>query len=353
LLALFFENGPYTVNPNMTLTPNPYSWNTNANLMFVDQPAGTGFSYMESQNGFVNDEAQVAADFYTFLTNFYVKYPQYVKLPLYITGESYGGHYVPAVSANILAMNQKNPKIKMPLAGLSIGNGWVDPLIQAGSYGPYAAGHGLLTQSELASVQTQYATCASDINNGDYDDAFWDCTGVFDDVLGYAGNINYYDIRKQCNPPPLCYDLDPITQYLNQASVKQHLGVPNDITWAACNDTVYSFFEFTDFDYSYVDDVVYLLTSVPVLFYNGNYDLICNFYGTSALLNAMVWPGQSGFNSATNGTWTGPDGAQAGTFRTYQGLTYVVVFNAGHMVPHDQGQNALDLLNHLITGKPF
>jgi len=351
MLALFFENGPYTVNPDLTLQPNPYSWNTNANLLYVDQPAGTGFSYAKNTSGYVIDEAQVAADFYTFLQNFFKMYPQYASLPFFITGESYGGHYVPAISAYIVYQNTHTAFPKINLKGLAVGNGWIDPLVQAGSYGPFAWGHGLITASDLSQVQSAYNQCAIDINNGNYEAAFGDCTNVFDTVLEYAGNINYYDVRLQCNPPPLCYNLTAISSYLNLPTVQKTLGV--NTTWETCNFGVYGAMETTDFEYSYRNDIPTLLQTVPVYFYNGNYDLICNFYGTSALLDSMAWTGQTGFQKAANTTWTGPAGQPAGTVRTNQGLTYVVVYNAGHMVPHDQGQNALDLLNHVITGTPF
>lgn len=347
LLALFFENGPFTVGNNSNLIPNPYSWNTNANLMFVDQPAGTGFSYVNS-NGYVTDEAQVAVDFYTFLTNFFNKYPQYVNNDLYITGESYGGHYVPAISAYILLQAKYN------LKGASIGNGWVDPYYQAGAYGPFAYGHKLISKSALNQAQSQYQTCASDINNGDYSDAFDDCNEVFDIVLEAAGNVNYYDIRKQCDPAPLCYNFTDITNYLNTPSVQKSLGVKAGSVWETCDGTVYEYLESTDFEESYRQDVISLLAgNVSVLFYNGNEDLICNFYGTSALLNSMPWDGLVGFQKAANTTWVGPNGQNAGNYRTYQGLTYVVVFNAGHMVPHDQPAVALEMLRTFLSGGSF
>jgi carboxypeptidase C (cathepsin A) len=350
LLALFFENGPYTVNPNLTLNANPYSWNKNANLLYVDQPAGTGFSYVENPNGYVQNETQVAQDLYTFLQNFLKTYPQYKNLPFFATGESYGGHYVPSISAYIHQQNTQTGNPKINFQGLAIGNGWIDPYIQAGSYGPFALANGLITSDENDQVQQAYQQCQEDLNNNDYSDAFGDCTEVFDTVLEYAGNINYYDIRKQCNPPPLCYDMDPITNYLNQASVQQRLGVNQ--TWESCNFEVYAAMESTDFEYSYRFDIPILLQYYPVFFYNGNYDLICNFFGTAALLDSMPWSGQTGFNNAQNVTWS-VNGQVAGTVRYYNNLTWIVVHNAGHMVPHDQGQNALDLLNHLLTGKPF
>jgi len=60
-------------------------------------------------------------------------------------------------------------------------------------------------------------------------------------------------------------------------------------------------------------------------------DLICNYYGTSSYLSQMNWPGQQNFNKAANTTWT-VNGTPAGSVRSYGGLTYVVVYDAGHMV---------------------
>lgn len=65
-------------------------WNSFANLLYVDQPAGTGFSYVTNPLGYVTNERTIGIELWTMLQEFYKKYPKYAKLDLYIVGESYG-----------------------------------------------------------------------------------------------------------------------------------------------------------------------------------------------------------------------------------------------------------------------
>lgn len=87
-------------------------------------------------------------------------------------------------------MNHANLGIHINLQGMAVGNGWVDPLYQAGSYQSYAYAHGLIDQDTVAQADQQYQVCASDINADDFGSAFYDCSNVFDIVLQAAGNIN-------------------------------------------------------------------------------------------------------------------------------------------------------------------
>jgi len=352
-LALFFENGPYKVSTDgQTVSPNPYGWNQKANLIYVDNPVGTGFSYVTNTYGYQHSEKGVANELWIFMQNFYQMYPQYANLPFYITGESYGGHYVPAFAAFVVAQNAAKAGMNIPLKGIAVGNGWVDPLIQAGSYAPFAYYNGIISQATLQQANTDYVQCAQDINNKDYSNAFYDCNAVFSDVIDGTNNVNYYDIRKKCNPAPLCYDLSNIVTYLNLPSTRQKLGV-GDRTWTTCDGTVYSYFENKDFERSFLKDIPKILaTNISVLMYNGNEDLICNYYGTAAYLNIMTWPGQQGFIKANNHTYT-VSGNAAGSVRTFGGLTFLVVFQAGHMVPYDQPQVALDIVNRVISNTPW
>jgi carboxypeptidase C (cathepsin A) len=112
---------------------NPYSWNANANLLFVDQPVGTGFSYSRWPLDYVTNEVQVAQQLYDFLQAFVAQYPQYTDRPLYITGESYVSapalwRALPA-RANHSAM--RRPATTCPPSG---GRSWT-PTRRAGSRG--------------------------------------------------------------------------------------------------------------------------------------------------------------------------------------------------------------------------
>lgn len=122
-IAVFYENGPFKINASdLSLTKNPYSWNNNANVVYLDQPTGTGFSNCGDGN-MPTDEQEVASQFYTFFLGFFAAFPEYKGRELFVTGESYAGKYVPAISAYL--HKQGNPDVN--LIASSIGNGWVDP----------------------------------------------------------------------------------------------------------------------------------------------------------------------------------------------------------------------------------
>lgn len=83
---------------------------------------------------------------------------------------------------------------------------------------------------------------------------------------------------------------------------------------------------------------------VQVLVYAGNQDFICNVEGNRRWVESMAWDGQAAFLGAPLTDWRLDSGAVAGQYRTASGLTFLDVFDAGHMVPMDQAEAALDML---------
>jgi len=349
-LALFYENGPYTLD-NITMKINPNSWNSFANLLYVDQPVGTGFSYADYIDDYVVDEDQVAQDMFTFMQNFFKLYPQYADLPFFITGESYAGHYIPAIAYRIVNGNLENEGIHINLEAVAIGNGWVDPEIQYGAYADFAYDNNLINQATYDALIPMYVVCEGLIETGVWPLAIDECNLIMAAILAEAGGINVYDIRKQCTYEPLCYDFSNVDEFLAQGWVQKDLGVSSSADWQECNSEVHALL-LGDWISNLDVHIPFLLSQKDfrVLVYSGMDDFICNWYGGQRWTNELVWPGQQLFNNATAIPWM-VNGVQAGTWQSYGGFTFLAVANAGHMVPMDQPVNALEMLNMFVNNQ--
>ncbi|KAF8576822.1 alpha/beta-hydrolase [Ramaria rubella] len=118
MLGLLFENGPLHVANNLSLVENPFGWNQLADTIWIDQPVGTGFSTADSQ-GYIFSEDQMGEDFFGFLTNLVQVFPSLAKRPLYLTGESYSGTYIPYITKTYFSL----PKPPVKLVKFAIGDG--------------------------------------------------------------------------------------------------------------------------------------------------------------------------------------------------------------------------------------
>lgn len=156
--------------------PRKYSWNTNCNLLYLDNPVGTGFSFTD-EAGYAKNEVDVGKNLYEALLQFYTLFPELQKNPFYVTGESYAGKYVPAVSHTIHQQN-KNAKLKIPLQGLAIGNGLSDPEHQL-YYGDYLYQLGLIDANGLKLFHEYEKKGRDAIHKKDFNEAF----EVFDALI--------------------------------------------------------------------------------------------------------------------------------------------------------------------------
>ena len=94
LLGFFQENGPIIVDGG-EYRLNDQSWNQKANVLYLEQPAGVGFTKYADQSELYYNDTNSSADAYKGLDSWYDKFPEYLENDLYISGESYGGIYVP------------------------------------------------------------------------------------------------------------------------------------------------------------------------------------------------------------------------------------------------------------------
>ena len=298
-VALFYENGPYKFNEDSTLKSNPYSWNQVSNLLYVDQPIGTGFS-----NGGIHDarsETEVAADMAIMLKGFVEQNPEYAGRDFYITGESYAGHYVPAI-AHYLEFTAKD--VNLNLKGIAIGNGLTDPFAQYPAYATFSYENGLISKAWKDVMVGGMKACQGLIYESQHKEsrildvaALEFCQILADSVIGNPlhPKFNVYDIREPCDTPPLCYDFSQSDTFLNSAEVQKTLGVTGR-KYVECNQMVHTYL-LGDWMTNLMPQVAEILdkSDVEVLVYSGDKDWICNWRGGEAWTASTKWGNQEDF----------------------------------------------------------
>mmetsp|Transcript_23121 Transcript_23121/g.28416 ORF Transcript_23121/g.28416 Transcript_23121/m.28416 type:complete len:209 (-) Transcript_23121:310-936(-) len=161
---------------------------------------------------------------------------------------------------------------------------------------------------------------------------------------------NVYDMRIKCEVPGLCYDFSNIATYLGQEKVLEYLKIPKDIHWSSCDAGVHTDL-MSDWMKEYENRLPDLLyAGIPLLIYAGDVDYVCNWLGNQAWVRKLQWHGHDQFNAAAPKEWV-VNGKPAGKAQSYGGLTFLQVYQAGHMVPMDQPEVALAMLDEFIGEK--
>jgi carboxypeptidase C (cathepsin A) len=358
-LAVFYENGPFHIKDDLTLEESEYGWDVNHNMIFVDQPINTGFSYSDDPRDRIYDEHGVAEDMLDFFQEFLAAHPELDGREVYITGESYAGHYVPAVSNKLFTYNKEaNTTKPINFKGLAVGNGLTDPTIQYGAYSDYAVMNKLISESTRTRMRAIYPLCkfGAQICNRLKVGFVCELALVFCQDTQFAPvmvlnpTMNVYDIRKKCIGP-LCYDFSKLDRYINQESVRKELGV-GDRKWEACSMSVHADM-MGDWLRNY-DTVIpgMLQDGIRVMIYAGVEDFICNWVGNQRWVDALPWSGSGKWAGAPERKWA-VNGTEAGTVKNVGPLTFVKVAGAGHMVPMDQPLNSLDMLTRFTRNRTF
>ncbi|WVR08292.1 hypothetical protein IAU60_005341 [Kwoniella sp. DSM 27419] len=333
-------------------------WEEFATVVFIDQPPGTGYSYIPT-NGYLHDLDQSSAHLIQFLQNFYHVFPEYRNVDTYLAGESFAGQYIPYF-ANALLKTTILPNY--PLRGIAIGNGWIDPIQQYPGYVDFAYEKGLIKPGtpEAEKMDAALATCQAEMDK--YTDLFKTpssidhCGEVMDSVSapftqelnGKKVCMNVYDVRlvddwPACgmNWPP---DLPDVYTFLRRDDVVAALhATAKETAWVECDGKVASELHLQNSPTAgaYLPGI--LEAGVPILMFAGAEDLICNYKGIERIVNNLSWNGQGGFANATINEWYLND-TQVGTWQESRGLTYANVFASSHMVGFDVPQVTNDMI---------
>lgn len=351
MFGLFSEHGPYELTQDLKLNFRKYRWNRMLSMLYIDNPAGTGYSFTDSDEGYAKNEYDVGVNLYKMLSQFYQLFPDLLKNELYVTGESYGGKYAPAL-AYAIHMENKQSKVKFPLKGIALGNGFSDPEHML-NYGDYLYELGLIDENArevFAKIRAETMECIqkekwidaynkfnsvlnNDLSNG---------SSLFTNLTGYT---NYYNYMY-----PTEISMGNMELFIQQDNVREAIHVGNRTFNVIATKVEEHLLE--DIMKSVVPLVEELLENYRVLVYNGQLDIIVAYPLTLEYLQNLKWSGAEEYKTAKRSIWK-VMGQIAGYSKTVKNLQEVLVRSAGHMVPQDQPLFAFDLINRFILPKSF
>ncbi|KAF7366175.1 Carboxypeptidase [Mycena venus] len=338
MIGLLQELGPCRIaNNSRSVTLNPYSWNNEANMLFIDQPVGVGFSHGTES---VGTSQEAAADVWKFLQIFLAdsRFSHLAANDLAIWTESYGGHYGPNFASYFLSQNAAIAAgtatgVTLNLKTLGIGNGLTDPISQYPGYISYANANPyerLVSTSTISRANTSWSSsngckaqitaCGKGGSNSVCSSAQSYCNNNILSPLVGDHDI-YYVLADSSDPYP-----PDITSYL--ASIADDIGA--EVTWQMTNDDVYNnFAETGDWMRSALPALESVIDAgIRVLIYNGDADFIVNYQGVEDMLAVMSTRSSTEFNKQTFQTYT-VGGHAAGVFKTAGNFSYVRIAGGG------------------------
>ncbi|XP_066335330.1 serine carboxypeptidase-like 42 [Miscanthus floridulus] len=367
----FTELGPfYPRGDGRGLRLNKKSWNKASNLLFVESPAGVGWSYSNTSSDYNTGDVRTANDMYQFLLGWYAKFPEYRSRALFLTGESYAGHYIPQLTDVLLTHNEKSKGFKFNIKGVAIGN----PLLKLDRDVPatyeYFWSHGMISDEIFLAIS--HSCDFEDYTFSDPHNESKSCNDAIAEANSIVGDyVNNYDvILDVCYPSIVMQELrlrEYATKisigvdvcmsyerffYFNLPEVQQALHANRThlkYQWSMCSDIL---------NYSNTDGNINILPTlqrivehkIPLWVFSGDQDSVVPLLGSRTLVRELAHtmglhvtvPYSTWFRKGQVGGWV----TEYGNF-----LTFATVRGASHMVPFAQPDRALRLFQSIVLGQ--
>ncbi|XP_043725917.1 serine carboxypeptidase-like 40 [Telopea speciosissima] len=358
------EIGPFRVSSDAkTLYKNKFAWNNVANVLFIESPAGIGFSYTNTSSDFeVTGDQSTADDAYIFLMNWLERFPEYKNRKLYLTGESYAGHYVPQLALTILKHNKEGNQ-SIDLQGIAIGNPVLDDRDDEEISTPrfeYLLSHNLISDEIMESIRAK-CDCSKYVSGRIEESCYKSLIQTVPATLNIVpDNIYGPFCKNNVTAKPKRHSIqfyDPCSEkyvlaYLNRPEVQSaiHANVTElNYPWKGCSDFLYKPEKWADSVHSVLPILKELLDNrIRVLVYSGDIDFIVPVTCTKTSLKRLNLKEKFPWYAWNSSSETG------GLFVEYEeGLTFATVRGAGHMVPSYQPERALMLIKYFLDGVPL
>ncbi|MQM02784.1 hypothetical protein Taro_035551 [Colocasia esculenta] len=367
----FTELGPFFPRGDgRGLQINTKAWNKASSLLFVESPAGVGWSYSNRTSDYKSGDESTANDMRTFLIRWYEKFPEFKYRGLFLTGESYAGHYIPQLADVLLNYNQQSTGFKFNIRGVAIGN----PLLKLDRDIPstyeFFWSHGMISDEIGLTI----------MNTCDFEDYTFtsphnvskECNNAIKDANDVVGDyINPYDVILDVCYPSIVEQELRLRKYATKKSVgvdvcmtyerRFYFNLPEvqnalhanrtnlPYSWSMCSRVL---------KYNENDGNINILPllkriiqhHIPVWIFSGDQDSVVPLLGSRTLVRELAHD-LSFKVTVPYRAWFHKD--QVGGWITEYGnlLTFATVRGAAHMVPYAQPARALTLFKSFISGQ--
>ncbi|XP_028034214.1 venom serine carboxypeptidase-like [Bombyx mandarina] len=345
LAGLFDEIGPFSYNKkNDTIEEREWTWLKGYSMLFIDNPVGAGFSFTDSNDGFVKNMDECASDLYTALKQFLIIFPELRTAPLYIAGESYAGRYIPPFAMKLAEQDLNIGTFEVNLQGIIMGNPVVDRYSVANYTSTFQQWGLIDTQGAMSvkSLQDQYIKAILD---GDASAAY----DLRDQLLYKLTKITlqnqFFNVLKSNKD----LTLSEFAAYLQKSTVKEALHV-GDTDFSFINTTVDLELK-SDFLTDIGGTVTKLLEHCKVLIYCGQLDLTAPCVQSAQYRRRYwQWNKKELFLRAPRRPWLHKN-VVAGYTKSGGGFTEVLVKGAGHLVPIDKPEELYELISWFVSSR--
>ncbi|XP_038695622.1 serine carboxypeptidase-like 51 [Tripterygium wilfordii] len=345
----FYQVGPRGEN----LLSRESTWVRKADLLFVDSPVGTGFSYVVGELRVARSDEQIAIDLLALLKNLFDTNQALQKSPLFIFGESYAGKTAAILGLQILKSIEEN-KLKLRLGGVALGCSWISPLDSVLTWGPLLKDMSWLDDAGLEEANRWASKIQNQLENHNAMDATGTWSALQDAILDNSNSVDLhnflFDHQRRANTQAE----NPVDfKKLMNGVVKSRLKIiPEDVDWGGQQDLIFKALR-GDFMNPKIKEVGELLAKgVNVTIYNGQLDIICSTKGAESWVKKLIWDGLETFLKTSRvPLYHGNDRETKGFKRSHRHLTFYWILRAGHVIPKDQPWITLQMVGE-ITESP-
>lgn len=344
-----YENGPYQLNEDGTVTEREHAWTNEFHMLYVDSPVGVGYSY--SSKGTIQDKMEdVVESLYQLITFMNSRvFPEYFRNGLYIGGQSYAGKYIPHLGQYI--HNKCGHEGGIPLRGMYLGNALCDPESMFPVYTDSLYHAGLISNKTRERYQARLnSRLRMEIDNDGHKDS-----NITEDVILGEAYKTEQDLRNLLAPQQaLALSVEKLEAFMNQSSTARTLNagaMVQEGEYKAYSEKEGSALLRADFIHGTRVQNRLLMDNYKVLHYSGNLDMMVTVAMTDAFLNEVDWSGRAQYREVVYTPWMVGENILAGWFAKVGNFTRVIVRNAGHDAPADQPQSCLEMMKRFVYGQ--